>query len=131
MVQVVLKYSNILTEHKHLIITSMDSKLQSILSYLGILWLVAYFMGKDQRDDFSRFHLKQGLGLIIFSFIFSIALGIIAAIVPAIGIFVNIASILILVLLVIGIMNAANGKMKPLPIIGDYFSNSFKFIDQN
>ncbi|WP_344675409.1 DUF4870 domain-containing protein [Sphingobacterium kyonggiense] len=109
----------------------MDSKLQSILSYLGILWLVAYFMGKDQRDDFSRFHLKQGLGLIIFSFIFSIALGIIAAIVPAIGIFVNIASILILVLLVIGIMNAANGKMKPLPIIGDYFSNSFKFIDQN
>lgn len=131
MVQVVLKYSNILTEYKHLIITSMDSKLQSILSYLGILWLVAYFMGKDQRDDFSRFHLKQGLGLIIFSFIFSIALGIIASIVPAIGIFVNIASLLVLVLLIIGIVNAANGKMKPLPIIGDYFSNSFKFIDQN
>lgn len=126
-----LKYSNILTEYKHLIITSMDSKLQSILSYLGILWLVAYFMGKDQRDDFSRFHLKQGLGLIIFSFIFSIALGIIASIVPAIGIFVNIASLLVLVLLIIGIVNAANGKMKPLPIIGDYFSNSFKFIDQN
>lgn len=109
----------------------MDSKVQSILSYLGILWLVAYFVGKDNRDQFSRFHLKQGLGLIVTSIIFSIAIGIIVSIIPSLALVGNIVGILFLVLMIIGIINAANNKMAVLPVIGNYFNSSFSFLDRD
>lgn len=109
----------------------MDSKVQSILSYLGILWLLAYFLGKEQRDEVSRFHLKQGLGLIIVSFVGSFILGILAFIVPSLAIISNIYGLLMLILIIIGIVNAVNQKMKPLPVIGDMFKGSFSFIDKN
>jgi len=109
----------------------MDSKVQSILSYLGILWLVAYFVGKDYRDQFSRFHLKQGLGLIVTSIIFSIAIGIIVSIIPSLALVGNIVGLLFLVLMIIGIINAANNKMAVLPVIGNYFNSSFSFLDRD
>ncbi len=50
----------------------MLPKVQSILSYIGILWLVAFFAGKEERNDLSRYHLKQGLGLSIVAILFII-----------------------------------------------------------
>ena len=42
----------------------MDSKVQSIISYLffPIGWLIAYFGGKE-KNELSRYHFKQSLGL--------------------------------------------------------------------
>lgn len=54
----------------------MTPKVQSILSYLGILWLIAFFAGKDQRNDLSKYHLKQGLGLFITAVAFNAGTGI-------------------------------------------------------
>ena len=108
----------------------MNSKAQSILSYLGILWLVAYFAGQDQRDDLSRYHLKQGLGLIVTSILFNIAVFIVGSISSALGSIVGMVGIVFLVFLIIGIINAANGVKKPLPIIGKIFEDKFSFIDK-
>ncbi|MFV0605459.1 MAG: hypothetical protein ACK5NK_06405 [Niabella sp.] len=110
----------------------MNSKVQSILSYLGIvLWLIAFLLGKDERDDNSKFHLKQGFGLFVVSFVLYFLGYIIAMVVPPIGnIIVSIIGLGVLILIVIGIINAANEVKKPLPVIGNMFTNKFTFIDK-
>lgn len=105
----------------------MDNKTLSIVSYITLIgWIIAYFVGKDKADDLLKFHLKQSLGLIIFSIIWSILLNIIISIssLPILGV-LGFAS---LILMIIGIINAANGVKKPLPIIGSMFEDKFAFI---
>jgi len=107
----------------------MDNKTFSIISYITIIgWLVAYFGGKDTADDLLKYHLRQSLGLAIVGFIFGVATNIVTRLVPIVGMILSVASIIILVLLIIGIINAANGVKKPLPIIGKMFEDKFSFI---
>lgn len=106
----------------------MDNKTLSIISYISIIgWLIAYFMGRGKMDTFLRYHLKQSLGLAIISLLFMVALNILAAIIPALGI-LGLLSFVILIFWVLGIINAANGVMKPVPVIGKLFEDKFAFI---
>jgi len=106
----------------------MTPKVQSILSYIGILWLVAYFGGKQERNDLSRYHLKQGLGLWIIAVIFNIVLYIVVMTVPFLAAILSAVSIIFLILMIFGIINAANEIKKPLPVIGKMFEGKFDFI---
>lgn len=108
----------------------MTPKVQSILSYLGILWLIAFFAGKEQRNYLSKYHLKQGLGLLIIAVIFNIAVGVVLAIIPSLATVLGLCSIVFLILMVLGIITAANEVNKPLPIIGKFFEDKFEFIDK-
>lgn len=106
----------------------MNNRTLSIISYISIVgWLIAYFMGKEKMDMLLKYHLRQSLGLAIVSILFSVALNIVATIVPALGI-LGIISLAFLLLWVIGIINAANGAQKPLPVIGKIFEDKFAFI---
>ncbi|KPE53222.1 DUF4870 domain-containing protein [Chryseobacterium indologenes] len=106
----------------------MDNKTLSIVSYISIIgWLIAYFMGKDNSDSLLRYHLRQSLGLAITSILFSVVLNILAMIIPALGI-LGILSLGIVILWIIGIINAANNTQKPLPVIGKMFEDKFSFI---
>lgn len=103
----------------------MDNKTISIISYITIIgWLIAYLVGKDKLDAFSKYHLRQSLGLAI--------IGVILSIIPIsaffLGMIINLVGLLLLVLFIIGIINAVNGQMKPLPVIGKYFEDKFDFI---
>lgn len=96
----------------------------AILAYLlvGIIW---YFADdKMKKNGFAKFHTKQGLVLLITSIIISIA----GTIIPFIGWFVilPLGQLFVLVLLIFGIINAANGKEKDLPLIGK-FAEKFEF----
>lgn len=107
----------------------MTSKTISILAYATIIgWLIGFFGGKDQRDDFARFHLRQGLGLFVVSFIYAIAVQIVSAISLTIGSILGLGGIAFFILMILGMINTSNGVKKPLPIIGNYFVNAFKFI---
>jgi len=107
----------------------MNNKTLSIVSYITIVgWIIAYVTGKDKMDSLLRYHLKQSLGLAIVSILFSVALNILAMIVPALGI-LGVLSLGILVLWVLGIINAANGAQKPTPLVGKMFEDKFSFID--
>lgn len=106
----------------------MTPKVQSILSYIGILWLVAYFGGKQERNDLSRYHLKQGLGLWIIAVIFNIVLYIVVMTIPFLAAILSTVSIIFLILMIFGIINAANEVKKPLPVIGKMFEGKFDFI---
>ncbi|MDO5654764.1 MAG: hypothetical protein Q4G27_01330 [Flavobacteriaceae bacterium] len=108
----------------------MNSKLQSLFAYVGILWLVAFFAGRHQRDEFSRYHLKQGLGL----WITSIALGFLIVYLlqasPILGLIVSFLSLMLLVLFLVGMYNVFNDKQSPLPFIGKWFEKGFIFLDK-
>ena len=59
-------------------IDQSNTILFSILSYLGILWLIPLLVEKN--DKIVRFHVNQGIVLCIFDVIGSIAIGILSAI---------------------------------------------------
>jgi uncharacterized membrane protein len=101
-----------------------NNKIFGILAYLSILWVVPLIVAKD--SPFAKYHANQGLIL----FIVEIALYILIAIltqvflmIPGLGFLPMILSLVwlgVIVLLIIGIVNAAAGKCVPLPIIGKF-----------
>lgn len=105
----------------------MDSndKLYGILAYIGILVLIPLLAGKT---EFTRYHANQGLVYLIVDVIAGAALGVVCtvlAFIPIIGwilaaIIPGIVSLGLLVLMIMGIVNAAQGQMKPLPLIGHF-----------
>lgn len=107
----------------------MSSKTQSLLSYLGFLWLVAYFAGQNKRDAYSSYHLKQGLGLWVCAVAFNIAVFIVSMISSSLGLILSYAGVLFLIIMILGVINAMNGARKPLPIMGKIFENQFPFLD--
>lgn len=107
----------------------MNTKTLSIVSYVTLIgWAIAYFSGKDKSDALLRYHLKQSLGLAIVSVIFSVAMNILASIIPALS-FLSLLGLAITVFWVLGIINAANGALKPVPVFGKMFEDKFAFIN--
>jgi len=101
-----------------------ENKIMAVLAYLGILVLIPLLTKKD--SPFTMYHVKQGLALLILEVI-AIPVYIVLAFIPIIGWLASMALwVLILVLLILGIVNAVNGKMKELPVIGQ-FGKKFKF----
>ncbi len=97
-----------------------EKNLMAILCYLGILVVIPLLTAKD--DPFVKFHIKQGLVLLIASVI-----NIFISMVPFIGWVVGfVIWIIILVLAIMGILNVLGGKQKPLPVIGQ-FAKKFNF----
>lgn len=94
----------------------------AFLSYLWVLIIIP-FLTDAKNDPFVKFHLKQGLALIIFEVIGWI-IGMFIWIVPVLGVFIIWLWWLIsLILIIIGIINVLNGREKELPWIGKYGKN--------
>lgn len=94
---------------------------------------VAYFLFfvpllTDAKDDpFVKYHVKQGLLLLILGIIVSIFNSIIGRI-PFIGWAVSLLlGVGMFVLWLLGLMNALNGKQEPVPVVGQYAEEFFKF----
>ncbi|MDR3277172.1 MAG: zinc ribbon domain-containing protein [Oscillospiraceae bacterium] len=111
------------------------NKGMAILSY--IIFFIPLLVGAHKTSPFVKFHANQGTVLFLTSLALSVALGILSAIITAIltaalsfgglltflGIFSFIwliYGLAITVLLILGIVNAAGGKCKPLPVIGKF-----------
>lgn len=99
----------------------LDTKYFCIFSYLGILFLIPLLLKRDSK--FSKFHVNQGLILLISSIVLTTVTSIIASL-PIIGVIGGILSLIvsasIVLLMVLGVVNAAQGKAKELPVIGKY-----------
>ena len=109
----------------------MKPKVQSILSYIGILWLLAYFGGREERNELSRYHLKQGLGLWIVTVLFNLVLYLLILSIPTLGSLLGLLGLIFFIFMILGIIAAANEAKKPLPIIGKIFERRFNFIDRS
>ena len=94
--------------------------LMGVLAYLGILIVIPFLMAKD--DPFVKFHLKQGLILVIVELIVWV-IGIMMWQLWMVLQTVNLATI---VLAIVGIVNVVQGKQHELPVVGG-FASMFKF----
>lgn len=102
-----------------------SNKAMAILAYFGPLVLIPIFAAKQSK--FARYHSNQGLVLLIASILYGIAYSILSSIILAISwrlyfivSIIGLVSIVITVLAIIGIINAATGKAKELPLIGKF-----------
>jgi len=99
-----------------------QNKTISLLSYLGILFLIPLLARPQSK--YARFHVNQGIVLFITNIIIGILRGILNAIAGdsvlslPVSLISAAAGILVLVLMVMGIVNAVGGKAKELPLIG-------------
>ncbi len=94
----------------------------AVIAY--ILFFIPLLTGDAKKDAFVKYHTKQGLVL----FLVAVLNNMIGWVVPF-YLWYTISWILslgTLVLLIIGIVNAVNGKQQPLPVIGK-FADIFKF----
>lgn len=93
------------------------NKIMAVLAY--ILFLIPLLAAKE--SPYAKFHTNQGLIL----FIAAIAVSVVGSIIPFLGWFVilPIGSLIVGILGILGIINAATGKAKELPMIG-----KFKFL---
>ncbi|MFH1246393.1 MAG: DUF4870 domain-containing protein [Candidatus Liptonbacteria bacterium] len=90
------------------------------LSYLGILVIVPLLVAKD--DPFVKFHVKQGIVLLI-SYVVASAV----MIIPILGWIAGVLLFLMnVVLMIMGIIHSLNGEEKELPVIGKY-AEKFNF----
>jgi uncharacterized membrane protein len=92
-----------------------ENKILAVIAYFGILFLVPMLTKKD--SPFAMFHAKQGL---IITLVW-VAYGILSVL-PFIGWFViaPFGWILALVLNILGIVYAAQGEMKEIPLVGQF-----------
>ena len=100
-----------------------NNKAMAILAYFGPLVLIPLLAAKGSR--FARYHTNQGLVLLIGWIAYSIVYGILRSIILAISwrlyflvSIIGLVGLVFLGLAVIGIINAANGRAKELPVIG-------------
>lgn len=90
------------------------NKVMAILAYLSWLVLIPLFAASNSK--FARFHCNQGIVLWLAGVVASIV-----GFIPVLGwILTPILGIVTLILSVLGIINAATGKAKELPVIGKY-----------
>ena len=77
-----------------------------------------------KNDPFVKFHVKQGLVLLITE----VAISIVGTIIPFLGwlIILPLGSLLVLLLWIIGVVHAVNGTEKELPLVGS-FAKRFTF----
>ena len=100
-----------------------QNKAKAVLSYFGILVLVPIFGAKNSK--FARFHANQGLVLMIFSFIsiflqriLNSFLGNAGGIIMLLSSVFSLINLALFAFSIIGIVNAAKGKMKEVPVVG-------------
>ena len=102
------------------------NKVMAILAYFGILVIIPILAAKESR--FARFHSNQGLILLIAAILYSVAYSILNSIILSISwhliwimsIIALVCGLAFLAWFVIGIINAAKGRAKELPLIGHF-----------
>jgi predicted membrane protein len=97
-----------------------NNKGLSVLAYIGFLFLVPLLACPNSK--FARYHTNQGLVLFLLEFALGVVTGILG-IIPIAGLIIGgllsaVGGIFTLVLMIMGIINAAQGQAKELPLIG-------------
>ncbi len=95
-----------------------EGKTMAIIAYVTLIGtLIAWFMNKDKNNAFAKFHIGQALRAWIAGIIISIIASILVMI-TGVGVlgYLTYAG---WVLAILGLINAVNGKMDKVPLVGD------------
>lgn len=107
--------------------TLTEDKTVAILSYITLIgWVIAFVMHGSNKTKLGAYHLRQTLGLFVIAAGFMI-INIGLAFIPFIGWLLSMGiGITLLVFWILGLVAAANGEMKPMPVIGEPIQNILK-----
>lgn len=96
--------------------TINEGKTMAIVSYLFVIGLlIAFLVNNDKKNEFVKFHIGQSIRV----WILSIALSILLFIMAMMGVgFLGILRWVPLALAILGVINASQGKVEKLPLIG-------------
>jgi uncharacterized membrane protein len=119
-----METNNPKTEPVHNAETSGDKTI-AIIAYLTFIGLIiAFVMNQEKKDDFGAYHIRQSLGLCLSGLALSII-----NVLPILGWIISLlGGLLLLVLWVMGLINAINHKKEPVPVLGKYFEEWFKNV---
>jgi hypothetical protein len=96
-----------------------QNKVFAVLAYLGILFLVPLLAAPNSR--YARYHTNQGIVLFISFLIGYFGSWVAAFLTFGLGFFLPVAVLVTgFIFAVLGIVNAASGVCKPLPLIGHF-----------
>ncbi len=93
-----------------------NNVVMAVLAYLGLLVLIPLLVSKD--DSFVKFHIKQGLVLLVIE----AASWILPSIFFPLFFIFMIIRLVVFILAIIGIIHAVKGEQKELPIVGSFSS---------
>ena len=91
-----------------------DDRFMATIGYLGILCLVPLILKKD--STFAQHHGKQGLVLLIAWIILWVS-----NVIPVLGQIVwMLGSIVLIILMILGMLNALQGRLWNMPVLGAF-----------
>jgi uncharacterized membrane protein len=91
-----------------------QTNVMALICYIGLLCLIPLL--NKTKDEFVKFHLKQGLVL----FGGEVVTWVVVAVIPILWVFGNLVGIFWLVLSIIGIMNVVKNRKKEIPVLGKF-----------
>lgn len=95
-----------------------SGKTVAIIAHITFIgWIIAIVMNSSNKTELGSYYIRQTLGIWLLLIVLSW--------IPLVGCF---AFIICLVLVVMSIINAANEKMVPTPLVGEYFQDWFKSL---
>ena len=102
-----------------------QDKTIAIVEYLTIIGLVvALVLNNEKRDLFAKYHIRQSLGLVLTSLALSLI-----NVIPILGWIVSmVGAFVLLYMWVMGLLNAINGREKPVPILGEKYEEWLKSV---
>jgi len=98
------------------------NKAMAIVGYIIPILFFIPLVSDAKNSPFAKFHANQQLNLLLAA----IVVNVVGGIIPIIGWFIllPLGTIFLIVVAIMGIINASKGEMKELPVIG-----SFKLIN--
>lgn len=108
----------------------MHKKTISVISYLTLIgWIIAYInYRKGAKSSLAKFHLEQSFGLAILVIVTNIILTIPVYFDTFFTVLLIINNMGLVILWIAGLISAYYGVRLPLPFIGFYFKDKFRFI---
>jgi uncharacterized membrane protein len=95
------------------------NKAMAIIGYvIPLLFFIPLLSEESKKSPFAKFHANQQLVLLIAA----IVVNVVGTIIPFLGWFIilPLGSIFLIIIAILGIINAAKGEMKKLPVIGSF-----------
>lgn len=108
----------------------INKKKIAVISYLTLLgWLFAFFKyQKGARSSLTKFHLEQSFGLGILVLTSNAFMLLLVILDPFFKLMLIINNMGMAILWITGLLSAYYGVRLPLPVIGFYFKDKFRFI---
>ena len=102
-----------------------EGKSTATIAYLTLIGLiVAFVQNGEKKNTFASYHIRQSVGLMCTGFALALV-----NIIPFLGWMISILGVIgLMVLWIMGLLNAINGKEKPIPLLGNLYSKWFANI---